>query len=150
MRYAVLGGTPQYQVWAGADSLREILVDSVLAVDEALYEEPLPNLTKVLGRLEDLGHVELRSPWWSRDGRMEIDIAGVSDRRFVQLGSCKWHQQARASVLGQLLDHREPLGPVADGAHLVIFARGFDDALVSKARTHGVTLVSADDLFAGS
>lgn len=40
-RYAVLGGTPQYQVWAGRGPLREAIAERVLAKGESLYEEPL-------------------------------------------------------------------------------------------------------------
>jgi hypothetical protein len=270
VRYAVLGGTPQYQVWAGRAPLRDVLAGSVLAVDEALYEEPLhlirsepqlrepgsyfavvaaiarggsrtaeianatgldvPNLTKLLGRLVSLGYLELRTPvaprrpeakrsiyrlsdpylrfwfrfvfpnrsllargrvddvlaeierdlptfmglafedccrewvgryapggllprceelggWWSRDGQVEVDVVGVSDQRFVLLGSCKWDRRVRTTALGRLLDHRESLGPRATDAQLVIFGRGFDDALMERAPDHGVTLVSADELF---
>jgi hypothetical protein len=269
MRYAVLGGTPQYQVWAGDAPLREVLAGSILAVDEALYEEPLhlmrsepqlrepgsyfavvaaiargasrtgeianvtgldiPNLTKLLGRLVSLGYLELRGPvaprpeakrsiyrlrdpylrfwfrfvfpnrsllargrvedvlaeierdlptflglafedccrewvgryapsgllpaceelgaWWSRDGQVEVDVAGVRNHRFVLLGSCKWDRRVRTGTLGRLLDHRESLGPLAADAQLVIFGRGFDGALAERAPGHGVMLVSADDLF---
>jgi AAA+ ATPase superfamily predicted ATPase len=40
-RYAVLGGTPQYQVWAGRRAVPAIVQDMVLAKGAALYEEPL-------------------------------------------------------------------------------------------------------------
>lgn len=40
-RYAVLGGTPQYQVWAGKGPLTGIIRDRILAKGESLYEEPL-------------------------------------------------------------------------------------------------------------
>jgi len=40
-RYAVLGGTPQYQVWAGRGTLKQILAERILARDESLFEEPL-------------------------------------------------------------------------------------------------------------
>lgn len=40
-RYAVFGGTPQYQVWAGKGSLVSIIRNRVLTKGEALYEEPL-------------------------------------------------------------------------------------------------------------
>lgn len=102
LRYAVLGGTPQYQVWAGTGTLPDIIAGRILAKDESLYEEPMhllraeqhirdpgtyfavvaaiasgatrpseianrtglevPNLTKMLTRLIDLGYVELRTP----------------------------------------------------------------------------------------
>lgn len=101
-RYAVLGGTPQYQVWAGRGSLPETIAERILRKGESLYEEPLhllreeqtirdpgtyfaivrevaagrttvseisngtqlpvPNLTKMLRRLLDLGYLEARSP----------------------------------------------------------------------------------------
>jgi uncharacterized protein len=41
LRYGVLGGTAQYQVWAGQASLREILKHRILTKDEPLFEEPL-------------------------------------------------------------------------------------------------------------
>lgn len=40
-RYAVLGGTPQYQVWAGSEPLAKTIADRILAKGESLYEEPL-------------------------------------------------------------------------------------------------------------
>jgi AAA+ ATPase superfamily predicted ATPase len=40
-RYGILGGTAQYQVWAGQASIREILKRRVLMKDEPLFEEPL-------------------------------------------------------------------------------------------------------------
>lgn len=102
-RYAVLGGTPQYQVWAGrGNDLSETIADRILSRGESLYEEPLhllreeqtirdpgtyfaivrevaagrttvseisnctqvpvPNLTKMLRRLVELGYLEARSP----------------------------------------------------------------------------------------
>jgi hypothetical protein len=41
LRYGVLGGTAQYQVWAGGAPLREILKRRILTKDESLSEEPL-------------------------------------------------------------------------------------------------------------
>lgn len=40
-RYAVLGGTPQYQVWAGEGSLDDLIAERILSKGESLYEEPL-------------------------------------------------------------------------------------------------------------
>lgn len=40
-RYAVLGGTPQYQVWAGRAGLSELIAARILSKGESLYEEPL-------------------------------------------------------------------------------------------------------------
>jgi uncharacterized protein len=41
LRYGILGGTAQYQVWAGQASIREILKRRILTKDEPLFEEPL-------------------------------------------------------------------------------------------------------------
>lgn len=40
-RYAVIGGTPQYQVWAGDRSLTEAVREVILSKGAPLYEEPL-------------------------------------------------------------------------------------------------------------
>ena len=40
-RFAVLGGTAQYQVWAGTSGLPTILTERILTKDESLFEEPL-------------------------------------------------------------------------------------------------------------
>lgn len=40
-RYAILGGTPQYQVWAGPGALSTIIGERILRKGESLYEEPL-------------------------------------------------------------------------------------------------------------
>ncbi|MGN6258400.1 MAG: ATP-binding protein [Solirubrobacterales bacterium] len=268
-RYAVLGGTPQYQVWAGRRGLSETIAERILTKGESLYEEPLhllreeqeirdpatyfavvlaiaqgrtrvadisnatglptPNLTKMLARLESLGYIEARAPlsptgperkrssyrlvdpffrfwfrfvfgnrsllergrvkevlaiverdldtymglafedccrewigryadaerfgalqqiggWWSRDGRVEIDIVGASRGRYELLGSCKWDRSAGTDVLGQLLAHRDQL-PGAAAARLAIFARGFDSRLRRRAAEEDVILVGADELF---
>jgi AAA+ ATPase superfamily predicted ATPase len=40
-RYAVVGGTPQYQVWAGTGPLERVVRESILSKGAPLYEEPL-------------------------------------------------------------------------------------------------------------
>lgn len=268
-RYAVLGGTPQYQVWAGRGALRETIAARILSKGESLYEEPLhllreeqeirdpatyfavvraiargrtrvgeisgatgiptPNLTKMLARLEALGYVEARAPlspagperkrssyrlvdpffrfwfrfvfpnrsllergrvkevlavverdldtfmglafedccrewlgrhasaerfgaprqlgsWWSRDGQVEVDVAGASRGRYELLGSCKWDRSAGTEVLEQLLGHRDEL-PKAAAARLAIFARGFKPQLRRRAAEEGVALVDVEELF---
>jgi uncharacterized protein len=40
-RYAVIGGTPQYQVWAGHRSLERVVRDGILRTGAPLHEEPL-------------------------------------------------------------------------------------------------------------
>jgi AAA+ ATPase superfamily predicted ATPase len=41
LRYGILGGTAQYQVWAGRVPVREILIRRILVKDESLFDEPL-------------------------------------------------------------------------------------------------------------
>lgn len=48
-RYAVVGGTPQYQVWAGAGSLTAAIAERILRKGESLYEEPLHLLREEQG-----------------------------------------------------------------------------------------------------
>jgi hypothetical protein len=85
--------------------------------------------------------------WWSRDGRAEVDVVGVSRGRYDLLGSCKWSGSAPASALEQLLAQREAL-PRAGSAKLAIFARGFSTALERQAKEESVTLIGIDRLFA--
>jgi len=40
-RYAVIGGTPQYEVWAGPEPIRAVISERILRKGESLYEEPL-------------------------------------------------------------------------------------------------------------
>jgi uncharacterized protein len=40
-RYAVVGGTPQYQVWAGRGPLERVIREAILSKGSPLYEEPL-------------------------------------------------------------------------------------------------------------
>src|SRR4051794_11858093 len=40
-RFAVLGGTPQYQVWAGSLPLARVIRERILARGAPMYEEPL-------------------------------------------------------------------------------------------------------------
>ncbi len=39
-RWAVIGGTPQYQVWAGDSPLEQVIAQRALAKDAPLYDEP--------------------------------------------------------------------------------------------------------------
>ncbi len=86
--------------------------------------------------------------WWSRNGRIEIDIVGTSKDRYDLLASCKWSQKAKTSALGDLLAARDHLGGRAAYAALIIFARGFDRQLVNRAAEEDVMLVASDEQFA--
>jgi uncharacterized protein len=39
-RWAVLGGAPQYQVWAGDGPIEQVIAKKILSKDAALYDEP--------------------------------------------------------------------------------------------------------------
>jgi AAA+ ATPase superfamily predicted ATPase len=39
-RWAVLGGTPQYQLWAGPGELRKVIAERILTKDAPLYDDP--------------------------------------------------------------------------------------------------------------
>lgn len=270
-RWAVLGGTPQYQLWAGPGELRRVIATRILRKDAPLYDEPrhllregegirdpgtylailraiaggatahnaiaqragVPtgNLARKLERLEDLGYVTAVYPlgpggpegrasyriadpffrfwfryvagnrsrlesgrvdevlqeiladldnhmgwafeqccrqwaaahadeaaighpreigsWWSRDGRVEVDVVGVRDHRYVLVGSCKWRRSADVDVLADLRRQQDALGPKAARAQLVLFARErFSARLRAAAAEEDVLLVSAQDLFA--
>jgi AAA+ ATPase superfamily predicted ATPase len=272
-RYAVIGGTPQYQVWAGERPLKQVVCDTILRKGAPLYEEPLTlvrqergirdlmryfgvlaaigsgrtrnaqigsllelpssNVAVVLERLAALGYVEERSPvtlgsrrrhgfwqisdpffrfwfrrvapnrsrldrgdaidavwqeidadlnayvgrifedicrrwlaryseiqeardavaigsWWSRNGRVEIDIACTDRDRYTLLGSCKWSKQlVDEDVLEALMSSRDAIDGHAEGAKLALFARrGFTASLQRRARSQGVLLVTSNDLFA--
>lgn len=269
-RWAVLGGTPQYQLWAGPGDLRAAIAMRILRKDAPLYDEPrhllregegirdpgtylailraiaggatshnaiaqraaVPtgNLARKLERLEDLGYVVAVRPlgpggpegrasyqiadpffrfwfryvasnrsrleagrvdevldevmvdldnhmgwafecccrqwaaryadetalgrpreigsWWSRDGRVEVDVVGVRDNRWVVLGSCKWARSVDVDALAQLQRQQELLGPRAARAKLVLFARErFSERLRAAAAREDVLLVTAADLF---
>lgn len=271
-RYGVLGGTPQYQAWAGPGRVDDIVRESILRRDTLLHEEPLHllrqgegirtpgtyvaillaiaqgatqynaiaqragiptgNLRVRLERLEDLGYVEQLAPvtprgmrsqgrslwtitdpyfrfwfryvfpnrsrlnsgreaevaeevlgdldnhmgrvfedccrewvrryapaslagdldevggYWSRDGRLELDVMGVHRDRVSLLGSCKWRRTVDVDVLDALVAHRDALGPKAADARLMVVAReGHTKRLTVRAQAEEVVLVTATDLF---
>lgn len=69
-RYAVIGGTPQYQVWAGERPLEQVVCDTILRKGAPLYEEPLTlvrqergirDLTRYFGVLSAIGSGRTRN-----------------------------------------------------------------------------------------
>lgn len=95
-RYAVLGGTAQYQVWAGKRSLESILKARILAKDESLFEEPLQ-----LIRGED----EIREP-----GTYYAILRAVSQgrTRHNEIGAAT--KVTSSALLSQRLRRLEQLG----------------------------------------
>lgn len=87
-RFGVLGGTAQYQVWAGKLPLQRVLKERILPKDESLFEEPLQ-----LIRGED----EIREP-----GNYYAILRAIAqgETRFNQI-------EARSKITsGQLLTKR--------------------------------------------
>ncbi len=269
-RFAVVGGTPQYQTWAGDLRLERLVVERIMTRGMPLYDEPLhllrqgegirspgtylsvlwsiargdtrfnqianrtgarpAGLTQRLERLEKLGYIEYRRPsepkaregrgsyrladpyfrfwyryvfpnrsrlelgrvdevasevmadldnhmgsvfedccrtwvsryasdgsrfdglgaWWTRNGQTEVDIAAHRDRHYTLLGSVKWKKTVDERTLDDLQAAREVMGPRADNARLVLFARnGFTDRLRDRAEREDVLLRTAADLFTG-
>ncbi len=269
-RFGMLGGTPQYQVWAGDLPFGRTLLERLLARGRPLYDDPLhllragerirspgsylsvlwsiargdtrfneianrtglasQSLTARLERLQELAYVEYKTPseprarsargtyriadpyfrfwfryvfpnrsrlelsradevaaeikadldnymgpvfedccrtwvglyapaeiagaidgvgaWWSRDGRVEVDIAAHHDGRYILLGSVKWSTTIGNRELAELEAARDELGARAARARLALFARrGFTPQLRDHAGRKGVTLVTAQDLF---
>ncbi|MPZ17460.1 MAG: hypothetical protein GEV06_06065 [Luteitalea sp.] len=270
-RFAMLGGTPQYQAWAGDLSLAGILRERILVRGRPLYDDPLhllrggegirspgsylsvlwsiargdtkfneissrtglvgPSLANRLDRLQELAYVELRTPcvpgararrgsyriadpyvrfwfryvfpnrsrlelgrveevaseieadfdnhmgpvfesccrawvaryapadvagrvdevgaWWSRDGRLEIDVVAHHTGRYTLLGSVTWATTVGGRECSELDTARDQLGANAARAQLALFARrGFTPQLRERAAREQLSLVSARDLFA--
>ena len=86
--------------------------------------------------------------WDGNDGR-RVQIIGVDKKGYTVLGACKWWKDpVGENVLNDLLTARAALGPKASGAELAIFSKvGFNDKLTKRAKSEGVHLVVADDLF---
>lgn len=89
-RYAILGGTAQYQVWAGPDDLETVLKQRILTVGEPLGEEPLQLLR---------GERELREP----GSYYEILQAIASGRtRFNEIATAVTDQRSQSAVAKRL------------------------------------------------
>lgn len=110
VRYGVLGGTPQYQRWAGRRSTPTLIRDAVLAKGAPLYEEPLQLLRSEEGLREPQSYFSVLRALAS--GRTRTgEIAGAIQR----------DTSATAKVLDRLaelgyVELREPLQPAGPRA----------------------------------
>jgi hypothetical protein len=78
-----------------------------------------------------------------------VDVVGVRKHLYVLVGSCKWRRIAGVEILEDLYAKQEELGPRADDARRVLFAReDFTKEVRKKAAADDVLLVSVADLFA--
>jgi AAA+ ATPase superfamily predicted ATPase len=96
-RYAVLGGTPQYQVWAGRRGVSAIIRDVVLAKGAPLYEEPLNLLRSQEG---------IREP-----GTYFAALLAIAQGQ-TSTGQIASRAQVSSSVAGRMLDRLRELGYV--------------------------------------
>ena len=103
-RYAVLGGTPQYQVWAGGARVMPAIEARVLRKGESLYEEPL-HLLREEQRIRDPG-TYFADPARDRRRRdpLQRDQAASAHRPNLDV------MLARLEELGYV-ERRVPVGP---------------------------------------
>ena len=112
-----------------------------------------PIFEQVVRQAFEGGHlglaVEEIAPYWTRDGKTDIDLA-IRSGEETWLVECKWRrsQPADLDVLRQLRDHatRAPGGREARLA--IVCPTGFTDTLVQVADAEGVRLIDAAELFA--
>lgn len=102
-RYAVLGGTPQYQVWAGRGELRKTIAERILRKGESLYEEPL--------------HL-LREEQEIRDPATYFAVIRAVAHGCTRLGEIANEAQISTPNLSKMLDRLEALGYVVARAPL--------------------------------
>lgn len=88
--------------------------------------------------------------WWSRDGRVEIDLmAKLDDGRYL-FGECKWSSSPIG--IGVYYELREKVAqlPSAKYKENPVYAlfslAGFEDDLMQRAGREGVVLVSGDEM----
>jgi uncharacterized protein len=104
-RYAVIGGTPQYQVWAGRGPVLEAIATRILMKGEPLYEEPLHLLRE---------EPEIRSPGNYFEIMRAIAAGATRHNEIAQRAQLETPllapRLARLTSLGYL-EHRRPLEP---------------------------------------
>jgi len=98
----------------------------------------------------DFALVDETAPYWSRDGRTEIDIVARSGDR-VAFVECKWRASSPLDLdaLKQLKDHvsRYPRRDEAARGRLFLAApHGFTERLRTVADAEGVGLLGADEI----
>lgn len=106
-RYALVGGTPQYQVWAGERSLERVVRETILRKGAPLYEEPLTLVRQERGIRDPMRYFGVLSA-----------IASGRTRN-AQIGSLLELQSSNVAVtLERLaaLGYVEERSPVAPGA----------------------------------
>jgi uncharacterized protein len=91
----------------------------------------------------DLEGVTRVGEWWSGDGRTELDVVALSERRVALAGEASWTERLDRGALARLRDALRLLPGGGDDVPLALFARsGFDDVRPTEAH-----LVTVDDLY---
>jgi AAA+ ATPase superfamily predicted ATPase len=96
----------------------------------------------VAGKLPGITRV---GSWWSADGRTELDVVALSDRRVTLAGEASWERRPDRGALVRLRQGLRLLPGGEDGeVPLALFARdGFEGVRRQEAR-----LVTVEDLYA--
>lgn len=109
-RYAVVGGTPQYQVWAGHRRVEAVIKEALLAKGSPLYEEPL-NLLRSQEGIRDAGTYFAA-----------LSAIAHGDNRTGRIAMrAQVHTSAASRMLDRLrelgyVEQREPVAPTPDRA----------------------------------
>lgn len=139
-RVALIGTEP-LEVWHRA--IAPALDDHMGPVFEKIVGQAL--LAGALGA----GPVQQMAPYWTRDGRTELDwVVATDSGRF--LVECKWRPGGRVGVsdLGRLRGHAERSGLKTDTTRLCLATAGeFTDELRTVAAAEDVVLLGASELF---
>ena len=107
-RWAVLGGTPQYQVWAGTGTLESVIEQRILAKDAPLYEDPR--------------HL-LREGEGIRDPGTYLSILRAIARGARQHNQIAQHAGVPTGNLVRKLERLEDLGYIAPSTSLGVAGR---------------------------
>lgn len=85
-------------------------------------------------------------PWWSADGRHEVDLVGLSGRQIGFVGEAKWSARPLSSgVLARLDDHVAALPGAGAGTLRLLYGRGgCGSALAARS---GIRCFSVADLY---
>ena len=99
---------------------------------------------------DHLGPVDTAAPFWSRDGRTEIDLIARAGDHHVFFAT-KWHRRRPTDLdaLHQLRVHvtRYPRPAHRKNArYAIVSATGFTDRVHAVADAEGIILVDAKDL----
>ncbi len=138
-RSALLGTSPE-GIWT--ERIAPRLDDHMGPIFEEVVRQAL-----VGGALAgEVGVVERVAPWWSRDGRTEVDLVARTPAGLVFV-ECKWRATSQVDVrdLERLQEHVARTG-LGRGRFMIATAGGFSERLRRAADGLGVVLVGPEGL----